>query len=40
MITTAIKFNSSDHNIYLKTEGKLVYGFIKVGYKNLFYRDN
>jgi Touch receptor neuron protein Mec-17. len=40
IITTYSRFIASgDNRIYLKVEGKKVYGLLKVGKKNLFYYD-
>jgi alpha-tubulin N-acetyltransferase 1 len=39
IITTASKFFSSNHRIFIKAEGNKVIGFIKVGVKKLFIRD-
>lgn len=39
IITNAIKFTGSEHRIYVKVQGSKVLGFLKVGEKNLFYRD-
>jgi alpha-tubulin N-acetyltransferase 1 len=30
---------NSDHRIYMQADSKKVYGFIKIGTKNLFHRD-
>ncbi|CAI2370485.1 unnamed protein product [Moneuplotes crassus] len=38
-ITSSTKFKSSDHELYIKVQGKKCYGFIKTGYKNLFVRE-
>ena len=38
-ITTASKFLTSDHKLYIKCDGFTVLGFLKVGQKKLFYRD-
>jgi alpha-tubulin N-acetyltransferase 1 len=34
-----MKFFASDHKIYMKCEGNKVIGFIKIGIKKLFIRD-
>ncbi|CAD8208191.1 unnamed protein product [Paramecium pentaurelia] len=39
IITTANKFYGSDQRIYMKADGKNCQGLLKVGKKNLFYRD-
>ena len=39
IITTMDKLVSSDNRIYIKTDGKKAIGFIKVGKKNLFIRN-
>ena len=38
-ITSALRFVGSDHRIYIKVKEDHALGFIKVGEKNLFYRD-
>ena len=40
VITTTKKVIESNNRIYMKTEGNKVIGFIKVGKKNLFIRNN
>ncbi len=39
IITTASKFFSSNHRIFIKAENNKVVGFLKVGVKKLFVRD-
>ena len=39
IITTGSKFVTSDHILYIKCDGFKVLGFLKVGQKKLFYRD-
>lgn len=39
IITSADKFFSSNHRIFMKAEGNRTLGFLKVGYKKLFLRD-
>lgn len=39
VITNSLKFNGTDHRIYIKVKDNKALGFIKVGEKNLFYRD-
>ncbi|KAM3139727.1 hypothetical protein pb186bvf_008185 [Paramecium bursaria] len=39
VITSNIRFFQTDQRIYMKSASKLCLGFIKVGKKNLFYRD-
>ena len=39
-ITTFNKFVGSDNRLYLKVEDNKVLGMLKVGERNLFYRDN
>lgn len=39
IITSFEKFIGSDNRIYLKIEGDKVLGMLKVGERNLFYRD-
>ena len=38
-ITCMNRFAGSDHRLYLKVEGFTVQGFVKVGTKDLFYRE-
>lgn len=39
IITTFDKFLGTNNRIYLKVEGNKVLGMLKVGERNLFYRD-
>ena len=39
-ITSWLKFQMSDHRIYIKIHNRKFIGFIKVGRKNLFYRKS
>lgn len=39
IITSSIKFTGTDHRIYIKVKDNKALGFVKVGEKNLFYRD-
>jgi alpha-tubulin N-acetyltransferase 1 len=39
VITTFDKFVGTDNRIYLKVDGNKVLGLLKVGERNLFYRD-
>lgn len=39
VITTFERFVGTDNRIYLKVDGNKVLGMLKVGEKNLFYRD-
>ena len=39
IITNSMKFIGTDHRIYIKAKDNKVLGFIRVGQKNLFYRD-
>lgn len=39
VITSFEKFIGSDNRIYLRVEGDRVLGMLKVGERNLFYRD-
>ena len=40
IITTSIKFfSSSDNKLYIKTDGRQVLGFLKTGYRKLFYTN-
>lgn len=39
IITTASKFFSSNHRIFIKAQGNKVIGFMKVGVKKLYVRD-
>ena len=40
VITTFEKFVGSDNRMYLKVEDNKVLGMLKVGERNLFYRDS
>lgn len=39
VITNSIRFLGTDHRIYIKVKDNKALGFLKVGEKNLFYRD-
>jgi len=39
IITTASKFFSSNHRVFIKAHGNSVIGILKVGVKKLFVRD-
>jgi hypothetical protein len=39
IITSMLKFVSSDHRIVIKIKCNQVMGFLKIGEKYLFYRD-
>lgn len=39
VITNNVRFVGADHRIYIKVKDNKALGFLKVGEKNLFYRD-